>query len=178
MYLGLSTTLAILCIWKFLKSNNKYSEIRIVLMRSFSHLIKYFFVIILLFIGSCIIGIINYKEANNLFYKSEYYSTLDTTMVTVFSLTFGDSIYKIIHLTYDDQKYTTIIYFLCHWLLFMAIFLRFLLKIIEDTYKSIRYKSHLYWLDNEVNTVDYLKMEVLAHMVKTLYNYYNLIKLG
>ena len=159
----------------FVKSQ-KYSEIQVVLLRGFKIVWKYSFLILLLFFSSCLIG--KYKHliyiANNLFCNSSpYYYNMPQTFKTVFSLTFGDSIFKILSYTYEQNKLTTLIYILTHWLIFTAIFLRLYLLIIEEVFKSIKSKSHLYWLDSHVSSNDYVKMEVLLSGIVLIYKFIN-----
>ena len=144
IFVGMGSFLAWTNMGRYLEYNIRYSQIYMTIGNSMKIVIKYIVGVLPIFIAFILLGCA-------LFWRSDDFSSPHRVMMTLFSLSQGDSVYDIFYDLGSFGKLLGYSYLYAFSIFFMIIVTNIFIAIIEEAYCEVKMKYEDHWVFDYMN---------------------------
>ena len=97
--------------------------------------------------------------ASCIFYQHYPFMSISSSMVSLFSVIFGDTNFVIMLKAFYFTPLSVLVFFFFYFVIFITFFLKLLVSIVEAAFYSTKMRKRLYWVEKEMTLDDYIKFE-------------------
>jgi hypothetical protein len=152
---GFGCMLAYINVGRYLEYNRDYSTIFATIKRAMPNVLRYLFGVMPIFFGFIFFGLC-------LFWRSERFVDTSSTMMTLFAMLNGDSVFDIFHDLSGVSFFLGQLYCYIFCIIFIVVVMNVFISIIEEAYVSTKMKNQNHWI------YSYLKIDPDYVQIKDL----------
>lgn len=137
--IGFGCFIAYLSLGRYFEFMRDYNTIISTILKAIPNSLRYFFGVLPLFIGFILFGV-------SLFWRSERFTSIPMTFITLFAMMNGDSVLDIIKDLKEVNFFLGQIYAYLFGILFIAIVMNVFVSIVEEAYVDSKMKNQNHWI--------------------------------
>lgn len=155
---GFGCMLAYINVGRYLEYNRDYSTIFATIKRAMPNVLRYLFGVMPIFFGFIFFGLC-------LFWRSERFVDTSSTMMTLFAMLNGDSVFDIFHDLSGVSFFLGQLYCYTFCIIFVVVVMNVFISIIEEAYVSTKMKNQNHWIYSYLKIdPDYVKIKDLESL--------------
>jgi hypothetical protein len=136
---GFGCMLSYINVGRYLEYNREYSTIFATISRAMPNVLRYLLGVMPIFFGFIFFGLC-------LFWRSERFVSTSSTMITLFSMLNGDSVFDIFNDLTGVSFFIGQVYCYIFCIMFIVVVMNVFISIIEEAYVSTKMKNHNHWI--------------------------------
>ena len=139
LLIGVGCFMAYICMARYLDYIREYSTIFNTIKTSIPNVLRYFVGVMPIFLGFIFFGVA-------IFWRSERFASIPMSMITLFAMMNGDSIYDIIKDLAGVNFFIGQVYSYIFGILFIAVVMNIFVSIIEEAYVTSKMTNQNHWI--------------------------------
>jgi hypothetical protein len=136
---GFGCMLAYINVGRYLEYNKDYSTIFATIKRAMPNVLRYLIGVLPIFAGFIFFGLC-------LFWRSERFVDTSSTMMTLFAVLNGDSVFDVFHDLSGVSFFIGQLYCYIFCIIFIVVVMNVFISIIEEAYVSTKMKNQNHWI--------------------------------
>jgi len=136
---GFGCMLSYINVGRYLEYNREYSTIFATISRAMPNVLRYLLGVMPIFFGFIFFGLC-------LFWRSERFVSTSSTMITLFSMLNGDSVFDIFNDLTGVSFFIGQVYCYIFCIMFIVVVMNVFISIIEEAYVSTKMKNQNHWI--------------------------------
>ena len=152
---GFGCMLAYINVGRYLEYNREYSTIFATISRAMPNVFRYLLGVMPIFFGFIFFGLC-------LFWRSERFVSTSASMITLFAMLNGDSVFDIFHDLTSVSFFIGQAYCYIFCIMFIVVVMNVFISIIEEAYVSTKMKNQNHWI------YSYLKVDPRYIQIKDI----------
>ena len=159
---GFGCSLAFLNLARYFEYSKNYDTVYATVTESLPNVLRYITGVFSIFIGFLLLGICLFWKSN------KFFSNPQDSMMTLFALVLGDSIFNVFNDVGGITALLGYIYTYVFVILFISVVMNVFIVILEDAYNLVKLKNENHWLYYYAKSINYKTYKNQNHQYSSL----------